>query len=152
MADPISFTSAAPRYGIPFLFAGQTQKEFFVNEAHALIDLLLHPAIENELDVPPADREEGNCWLVGSNPAGEWATHAGDLAGWVSGNWIFIRPRDGMRLVDRSNQQAIFYSNGWQRAAVPAMASGGQVVDTEAREAIAELVQSLRSAGILSSS
>ncbi|MDZ4308367.1 DUF2793 domain-containing protein [Allopontixanthobacter sp.] len=152
MADPISFTSATPRYGIPFLFAGQAQKEFFVNEAHALIDLLLHPAIQNESDAPPENREEGQCWLVGSNPTGEWSGHEGKLAGWISGSWIFVAPQDGVRLVDLSSNQFIFFSNGWQRADTPAIPSGGQIVDAEAREAIGHLIQSLRSAGILSAS
>ncbi len=149
MADPISFTSAAPRFGIPFLFAGQTQKEFFVNEAHALMDLLLHPAIENESDSPPANPEEGKCWLVGSNPSGEWTSRAGNLAGWTSGTWIFAAPLEGMRALDKSSKQVIFFSNGWQRVAGPAIPSGGQVADTEARAAIGELVETLKSAGIL---
>lgn len=150
MVTPISFTTTAPRFGIPFLFAGQAQKEFFVNEAHALIDLLLHPAVENESDDPPVVREEGQCWLIGNSPTGEWSDHAGNLAAWVSGTWLFVAPQNGMRITDLTSSQAIFFANGWQRAETPAIPSGGQIVDAEARQAIDHLVQSLRSAGILS--
>lgn len=150
MPDPISFASTAPRFGIPFLIAGQAQKEFFVNEAHALIDLLLHPAIEEEMDTPPVERAEGTCWLVGPDPVSDWTDHAGELAGWVSGSWVFAKPRNGMRIFDLSSQQLIVFSDGWHKAATPALPSGGLVVDTEAREAIANLVQLLGTAGILS--
>jgi hypothetical protein len=43
-----------------------------VNEAHALVDLLLHPAIESETDTPPSAPQEGQCWLVGANPTAKW--------------------------------------------------------------------------------
>jgi len=151
MADPISFTSAAPRFNIPFLFTGQAQKEFFVNEAHALVDILLHPAIEIESAVPPANPEEGQCWLVGNSPTAEWTDQSGNIAGWVSGAWLFVTPQEGMRVFDKSTGQVIFFANGWQRVAAPAIPSGGQIADVEARVAIGDLVETLRNAGILPS-
>ncbi len=152
MADPISLAPAAPRFGIPFLFAGQAQKEFFVNQAHALVDVLLHSAVENESDAPPADPAEGLCWLVGGNPTGEWAGRAGNLAGRITGAWVFAAPLEGMRVLDKSSKQVIFFANGWQRVAAPAIPSGGEVTDIEARAAIGDLVGTLRSAGILPAS
>lgn len=152
MSDPISFASASPRFAIPFLFAGQAQKEFFVNEAHALVDALLHAAIEGEDDVPPSAPEEGECWLVGETPTGAWTDHAGSLASYQGGDWVFAAPRDGLRVLDRSSGQDIRFRDGWQRPATPAEPAGGATVDAEARAAIAELVEVLIAAGILAQS
>jgi len=149
MSDPIVFASATPRLGLPLLFAGQTQKEFFVNEAHALADALLHAAIEGEADAPPATPAEGECWLVGNAPTGAWEDAAGRLASFQSGDWLFIEVRDGVRLLDRSTGQEIRYRGGWQRPVTPAAPAAGATVDSEARAAIAELVDILVASGIL---
>ena len=152
MSDPMTFTSASPRFAIPLLFAGQSQKEFFVNEAHALVDALLHPAVEGEDDAPPSAPAEGECWLVGEEPGGAWADHAGALASYQAGGWIFAAPRDGMRLLDRSTGQQILYRAGWRRPAAPPEPTGGATVDAEARVAITGLVEALIASGILAQS
>jgi hypothetical protein len=149
MPDPVSFTSASPRHALPFLFAGQAQKEFTVNEAHARIDALLHPAIEGIADDPPGSPDEGESWLVDTAPAGDWTDHAGELACFEAGNWLFVVPRDGLRLLDRSTGQLMLYRGGWTVATAPASPSGGATVDAEARAAIAELIAALADAGIL---
>jgi hypothetical protein len=149
MPDPVSFTSTSPRHALPFLFAGQAQKEFTVNEAHARIDALLHPAIEGVADDPPGSPGEGECWLVGSSPTGEWLDHEGELACHEAGNWIFLVPRDGLHLLDRSTGQSMLYRAGWTMAVAPAAPTGGAIVDAEARTAIAELIDALADAGIL---
>lgn len=151
MTDPIPFASASPRFGLPLLFAGQSQKEVFVNEAHVLTDALLHPAIEGEADDPPASPGAGESWLVGGAPTGAWTDHAGELASYQAGGWIFAAPRDGLRVLDRSTGQDIRYLGGWQRPAAPAAPSGGATIDAEARTALAALVAALVAAGVLPS-
>ena len=149
MTDPISFTSTTPRYGLPLLFAGQSQKEFYVNEAHALTDALLHAACEGEAANPPATPAEGETWLVAAAATGDWAGADGQIAARQSGNWLFAAPRDGMRMFDRSTGQMLLYRGGWQRPAAPAAPAGGTTVDTEARAALADLIAALASAGVL---
>ncbi len=152
MMDAISFISASPRHALPFLFSGQSQKEFYVNEALARIDALLHAAIEGEASSPPASPLDGECWLVGSSPSGGWQDHAEELACYVGDGWIFLAPGDGMRLLDKSTGQTRLYRSGWTVASTPAAPTGGTTVDAEARTAIGELIAALSDAGILPAS
>ena len=152
MTDPISFTSATPRFALPLLFSGQSQKEFYVNEAHSLTDALLHAACEGEAVDPPATPAEGEAWLVGTSATGAWTGEDGRLASYQAGNWLFAAPNDGMRLFDRSTGQLLLYNGGWQRPAAPTAPTGGTTVDAEARAAIADLITALVAGGIFPSS
>lgn len=149
MPDPISFTSTSPRFALPMLFVGQSQKEYTVNEAVARADMLLHCAIDGQAAAPPLSPKDGACWLIATGPTGEWAGHAGELACRVAGSWLFVAPRDGMRVLNRVNGQQMFYRGGWQAPATPAAPSGGTVIDTQARAAINAVVAALKASGIL---
>lgn len=151
MTDPISFTSATPRFALPLLFAGQAQKEVYVNEAHALTDALLHAACEGEAVDPPATPGEGEAWLVAAGATGEWTGEDGKLASRQSGNWLFAAPADGMRLFDRATGQMLLYRGGWQRPSAPTVPSGGAVIDSEGRTVLADLIAALTEAGIFPS-
>lgn len=150
MTDPLVFDSTSPRFGLPFLFAGQAQKEAFVNEAHALLDALLHGVVEGRADAPPADPDDGLCWLVGDAPTGAWAGQAGKIACRQQGLWLFVAPRDGLRMFDRSSGQELFHNAGWIAPEAPAAPAGGATIDGEARAAIALLIAALREVGIFS--
>ncbi|WP_254514885.1 DUF2793 domain-containing protein [Novosphingobium sp. G106] len=66
---------------------------------------MLHPAIDSEATSPPPTPVDGESWLVASAATGDWAGQDGKLACRQSGNWLFVAPRDGMRLLDRSMGQ-----------------------------------------------
>lgn len=149
MSDPLIFDSATPRFILPLLFAGQAQKEFTVNEALALADALLHCAIEDEANDPPATPVEGTAWLVGSAPTGAWAGQAGMLACRQLGNWLFVAPRDGLKALNRTTGQEMRYAGTWLAPVAPAAPSGGTTVDVQARAVLASLIDLLVEAGTL---
>lgn len=151
MPDPIFDTKTA-RFELPLLFAGQAQKEGYVNEMAARIDALLHLAIEAELAVPPASPSDGQSWLVATGASGGWSGKSGQIAARQAGNWLFFSPRHGMRLYNRATGQFIQFTGIWAAPSRPASPSGGTVIDGEARAAITALLSSLTSAGILSAS
>lgn len=151
MTDPLQFPSTTPRHGLPLLFAGQAQKEAFVNAAFSLCDALIHPIVEGEAGAPPASPAEGECWLVGAGAAGAWAGREGMLAARQTGTWMFLTPRDGMRVLDRASGQHVLYLGGWRRVAAVAPPAGGTVIDEQARAAVAGLIEALRASGIVPS-
>jgi hypothetical protein len=149
MSQPLSFEISSPRFSLPLLFAGQAQKEVFVNEAHALTDALLHCAIEGTDSAPPASPVEGDSWLVDAPATGDWQGQDGSIACRQAGNWLFVSPRDGMQVLDRSAGQVLLYNGGWKAPAAPASPTGGSTIDVEARAAIDALIIALRSVGVL---
>lgn len=148
MTDPIAFDNTSPRFGLPLLFAGQAQKEIFVNEAHALTDALLCCTVEGTAAAPPASPVEGTAWLVGPSPTGDWAGQSGSIACRQSGNWLFVTPRDGLRITNRVTGQDSRFFGTWRSATRPTAITGGAVVDTQARAQLQNLINAMELIGI----
>jgi hypothetical protein len=148
MPDPVVFDDVSPRFALPFLFMGQAQKELSVNQAHALIDALLHAAVEDIAASIPASPADGQSWLIASSAPAGWEGREGFLACRQGGNWLFIAPRDGMSVFNRATGQTIHYDGSWRIASAPPEPTGGTTVDSEARAALLALVGALRTAGV----
>ena len=151
MPDAVALPSTTARHDLPFLFAGQAQKEVFINEALMRIDILLHPAFVSEADAPPPDPAAGSTYLVAQDATGAWADRTGALAAWTGSAWIFAFPRPGMIARDLSTGHTLFYDGEWRRTAAPPEPEGGDTVDIECRAALLSLLDVLRSVGIFSS-
>lgn len=159
-----------PRLGMPMLQPGQAQKELFHNEALALIDIATQATVVAVgTATPPAGPVAGQCWVVGAGATGVWSGREGALAGWTAGGWRFITPREGMAVWSIADGTfARFAGSTWvvgeatcarlvigadqvlgaRRPAIT-LASGGVVVDVEARAAIEAVLTMLRDHGLI---
>jgi hypothetical protein len=164
--------TATPRLALPFLSAGQAQKEFTHNEALQTLDTLVGGAVETgPLAVPPASPSIGDAYIVDESPTADWAGRPGSVAAYTSGGWRFVEPVDGLSLYVKSQGQwASFRAGSWEigqlrgssviigdqqvvgsRAAAIAPASGGMTIDAEARAAIDDILVAMRQHGLIES-
>jgi len=140
------------RYRLPLLAVSQAQKEITHNEALVIIDALLHMAVEAVLTVAPAvtDNDIGKCWIINGAPTGAWANKAGQIACWIGGSWRFVVPHEGMGVWNKSTRRhSRFISGQWTTAPSVPNPTGGTAVDSEARAALAAILQYFRLIGIL---
>jgi hypothetical protein len=141
-----------PRFGLPHIFVSQAQKEITHNEALVRIDALLHPVVEASLANPPqpAATDAGKCWLIAAGATGAWAGKSGQIACWIGAGWRYIVPREGLSMRFLPYQsQARFTGGIWQFAVQIPDASGGSIIDVEARQLLASLLAELRVIGVL---
>ncbi|MBV9930409.1 MAG: DUF2793 domain-containing protein [Alphaproteobacteria bacterium] len=162
-------TDRTPRFALPFILPGQAQKELFHNEALVLVDAVLQAAVEEgPRAAPPASAAPGQSWLVAGGAGGAWTDQDGALAVMTEGGWRFVAPHAGMCVWDKAagvprQWDGSAWSGGRIACAGLSIAgktvvgarlpevpspSGGTIIDTEARAAVAALIAALKSHGL----
>jgi hypothetical protein len=161
-----------PRLELPFLAAGQAQKEITHNEALQALDLLVQPVVQSAaLGAPPTSPALGACWIVAAAPTGGWADHGGAIAQWTAGGWRFAEPRAGWRchVIDEGAER-VHDGSGWRlvatrpdgyyvggqrvigsRQSAITAPVGGTMIDSEARTTIGQMLNALRAHGLVES-
>jgi hypothetical protein len=158
------------RLRLPFLVAGQAQKENTHNEALALVDMLAQPVVQAVAPASiPASPAVGQCWIVGTGATGAWAGQDNALACWASGGWLFSTAFEGMTVWNiATGSFARRGAAAWvigvlagasvnvagnqvvtARQAAIASPSGGTVIDVEGRLAITAILSALRTHGLI---
>jgi len=143
----------SPRFGLPLLASGQSRKELFHNEALTRIDFLIQPVAQSILNDPQdLSPLNGQAWLVGPSPTGQWKSKKNNIAGWSSGGWRFIAPSQYMRIfvVDQLETQ-VYFGARWHSNDKIQTPDGGSTRDAEARASIDSILLALRKLGILAS-
>jgi hypothetical protein len=162
--------SATARLQLPFLSAGQAQKEFTHNEALQALDTLVAGAVEEEpLQDPPSEPAVGSAYILGDAPTGDWAGKPQFIAAYSSGGWRLTPPVEGMSLYVKSTARWANYRSGaWEagivrasslliegqqviggRASAIADPSGGSTIDAEARDAVDLILAAMRQHGLI---
>lgn len=149
MSEPIAFPAGTPKLNLPLLFAGQSQKEFFVNQALTILDALLPSSVIASLQHPPETAEDGDCYRILAGASGQWADHVDQLALRVAGTWHFVPTAEGMCIFDATAGHWLCFRSGWLSASVTPMPEGGATVDAEARAMLGQLIDALRLVGVL---
>ena len=165
-------TDSTVRLALPLIQAGQAQKELYHNEALALIDIVVAAGVQSVgLNAPPTAPALGACWIVGTSPTGAWSGAANAIVGWTSGGWRVVAPQPGMTAWSVTDQVfAHFTGTAWlvgdvaaarvtiggnqvlgaRRSAIESP-TGGSVIDSAARTAIAAILGALRGHGLIDS-
>ncbi len=161
-------TNTTDRYSLPLIQTGQAQKDVTHNDAIGTIDNLLHLAVEGVAASRPAAPVAGQCWIIATGASGVWAGHDGHIAAFTAAGWTEIVPRDGCLAWDKAaGVFAVFQNGSWNADRWPVRAliingrnvlgtaisgattaSGGGVIDAEARAVITTLLNGLRTLGL----
>jgi hypothetical protein len=163
-------TNDTIRLKMPYIKQSQSQKEVTHNAGLDLLDFYLNPVIEDHtLNVPPVSPTEGKMWIVALSSTGDWSGQENNIAYFLHGNWNFFTPFEGQTVwMKQPKYHAIFVSSLWEygimrgneiriwgqktlanRGSAVGDASGGTIIDIEARAAINQLLSICRTHGIL---
>jgi hypothetical protein len=156
------------RHGMPFLVAGQAQKEVTHNEALQAIDIKLHLGVASRsVSEAPETAVAGDAYIVPSGATGAWSGAEGSIAFFDGLGWIYSSPVSGsVAWIADEGCMVVWegsWSSGWPVSSLivgtrtlfgaPAVAingpQGGAVVDGEARATLSGLLAALRDQGIL---
>jgi hypothetical protein len=149
MPAPFEFPASTAKLGLPLLFTGQAQKEFFVNQAFALIDAMMHQSVAASLNAPPSNPDEGSMYRITAPASVAWSGKEDSLAIRIAGAWNFVDPHEGMRIFDQNAGQFLVFKGQWETGIMPAQPNGGAVIDVESRAALSALMQELARLGII---
>jgi hypothetical protein len=161
--------SESTRHALPFLSAGQAQKEVTHNEALMVVDRLLHPLVlSRNLSTPPSAPASGDSYIPGGTASGAWAGQAGKLATYDGFGWVFTNPVRGCLAWIADEGGFSVYDSGWSNGGWPAAGlrisgrqvlgaaptsvsapAGGALIDLECRAAVGALISTLRAQGIV---
>lgn len=101
-----------PNTKLTLLEGAQAQKHITANEAFTRIDALLTGAVLSRDNTPPVSPGDGDRYLVGSSPTGDWAGQANAFAYYTNGGWGFVAAFEGLSVWDQASAVMRRYVGG----------------------------------------
>lgn len=100
---------------LPLLVPNQSGKEFTHNEALIIIDNLMHNAVVDKLNTPPAKPNIGNKYIIDINAEGDFKNKENQIAIYDENGWRFIEVQNGYFVwVINSSNLYVFENNNWK--------------------------------------
>lgn len=84
------------------------------NENFAWLSFFAAPNVISAADdqAEPGSPSEGDAYWLGGTPTGtNWAGNGGNLALYYNGSWLFLAPKEGMRIFNNAADEEICYSD-----------------------------------------
>ena len=90
--------SQSARFGFDLLDVNQSQKEVTTNEFAQLFDIVCSTNIKGQIpqNTVPSTISEGDTYILGSEPSGDWQGQANNVAYYTSSGWRFFTPPLGL--------------------------------------------------------
>lgn len=98
-----------PNLSLPFIESGQAQKHITHNEALRILDAVTQLAVAAVSASPPGEPVNGERRIVGASPSDGFVGHAGDVAVYQDGGWIFLAPQPGWRAWNIGEEQLLVW-------------------------------------------
>ncbi len=151
-------TLKTSRHKLPLLAVGQAQKEYTHNEALLLVDNLLNLSILSIVDRPediePEAIEqtiegESSAWLISDTPSDAWSQRANHIIISTANGFRYLEPVENMRIHNvQSGCLMVYKDMSWSIAPTHAGPTGGDIIDSQARDSIAAILDNLRQFGL----
>jgi hypothetical protein len=114
-------SSQTSRLALPLIAAAQAQKHVTHNEALALLDDAVHPAVlDANRTAPPVSPMEGDRHLIMPAATSTWSGHGGEVAIFDQGAWRFLAlPIGSLLLVQDDRRLLCRAATGWLAISQP---------------------------------
>jgi len=146
--------SETRQFKLPLVQAAQAQKHVTVNEALARLDAAAQlRLVAISETVPPVTAEDGIAYGVPVGAVNAWDGHAGEVAVFANGGWVFLTPSVGWKAwIEGAGAFALFDGSAWRQDAVCLSVGGAATIHkvTEFDHVVAAGASSVSSVDILS--
>jgi hypothetical protein len=114
-----------PNLFLPELAASQSQPHITLNSALRRLDAVVQLSVISQTNAPPGSPTDGDRYLVGSSPTGDWTGHDQEVAAYIGTAWQFFVPVQGWLAYDRATAALLVFGAGSPSGWVEIQTGGG---------------------------